>query len=230
MSTGNDLVSGALRNISSLSPGEAIPGGESDNALAVLNMMLASWSAENLMIPYRTLESFPLIPGQASYTIGPSANFATIRPDEITAVYRRDALNNDYSLIPYTKEQYNGIVTKSVTGLPQWYYYDTQYPSGILYLYPPDIQADTLFIESLKPINQFTTLQTTMALPGEYAEAIKYLLAHRLAVEYGFPIGQELAALIAEAKVRIMRKNVKPKAAGFDMVLQTPKNFNIYTG
>ena len=80
----------ALRAISTLLPGEAIPGGEAANALLTLNMMLASWSADNLMPPFRTLESFPLVVGKESYTIGTNGttDFATSRPDYVTYVFR----------------------------------------------------------------------------------------------------------------------------------------------
>ncbi len=233
MTTGNDLVCGALRVISSLSPGEAIPGAEADNALQVLNWMMAAWSAESLMPPYRTLESFPLTIGKTTYVIGQtgSVDFNTVRPDEITWAYRRDFNNIDYPLALINKELYNSLQMKSLDALPYQLYYDTQYPNGIIYIWPADMQADTLFIESLKPVNQFTTLQTVMNLPGEYQEAIKYLLAKRLAVEYGFEIapGSTTDTLIKEAEHRIMRKNTKPKSAIFDLMILAKRPYNIYS-
>lgn len=232
MTTANDLVSAALRLISSLPPGEGIPGAESDAALSALNLMLAAWSGESLMPPFRTLESFPLVAGQASYTIGPSGTFNTVRPDYVTFVYRRDAGSRDYSLSPYTKEQYDAAPDKAVPGTPQWFYYDTQYPNGVLYLYPAPTAADTLFVESLKPVAQFATLAATVNLPGEYAKAIKYLLADELAPEYGFtiPPGSRLEQLIESSRRTIKRKNLKPKVAAFDVALLKPQPFNIYQG
>ena len=100
----------------------------------------------------------------------------------------------------------------------------------MVYVYPAPIVVQTLFIESLKPVNQFSTLQTAMALPGEYQEAIVYLLAHRLAPQYGATIGPELEALITDAKERIMRKNIRPKAAQFEIPIKNSRFFNIYTG
>lgn len=230
--TATDIISGALYAISSVTPGEAINGSELGYALGVLNNVLAAWSAENLQAPFRTVESFPLTIGKASYTIGQSGtpDFNTVRPDYVTFVWRRDANGLDYWLIDYTKEQYNSVFQKTLQGLPQWYYYDAQYPNGVLNLYPTDVQADTLFIESLKPIAQFSSTTATMALPGEYFEDLKYSLAERLAPEYGMTISQDLRKLMDDSHKRIKRKNLKPKAANFDLYMLHPRPFNIYTG
>lgn len=231
MAIGNDLVSGALRVISSLGVGEPIPGEESDYALSVLNMMLAAWSAEALMIPARTLEPFPLVIGQASYTIGAGANFNTSRPDYLTDAFIRDTAGQDSLLdTTMTKEEYNAIPLKTVSAKPARLYYDTQYPNGVIYLdAAPGIQY-TLYLESLKPVTQFPTIQSTLNMPGEYQEAIKYLLAERLAPEYGFAITPDIRKLITDAEKRILRKNTKMKVAGFDAALIRPRRFDVNAG
>ena len=198
MPNATDIISGALYAISSVTPGEqAINGTELGYAFGVLNNVLASWSAENLQAPYRTVESFPLTIGQASYTIGTSGspNFNTVRPDYVTYVFRRDSNNLDYQLIDYTKEQYDAVFQKQLQGLPQWYYYDAQYPNGVLYLYPTDVQAaDTLFI-GVPQAYCFNSLLFHYfhygKFPGEYFEDLKYSLAERLAPEYGMTISQD---------------------------------------
>lgn len=93
-------------------------------------------------------------------------------------------------------------------------------------------QAYTLFLSSLKPLNQFATVQTAMTLPGEYEETIIYLLAKRLAVPYGFeiPPGGNLADLIRTAEKRIKRKNVRPKVAQFDPAITGTRPFNALAG
>lgn len=232
MTTANELISGALRAITSITPGEAIPGSEADNALTILNRMLKMWSAQGFMIPFRTLESFALTIGKASYTIGQSGSpdFNTVRPDQVTFVFRRDSANQDYEIDPYTKEQYNRVFLKSLSGTPDFYYYDPQYPNGTIYLVDAPSAADTLFIESLKPINQFATLQTVMLLPGEYEEAIVYLLAQRLAPEYGASISPEVADLIKQAQMFIKSKNAVRKAATFDAALLPLPIFDIRRG
>lgn len=232
MTTANDLITGALQAVTSVTPGEPVDGGEAANALIVLNRMLKSWSAKRLMIPYRTLENFTWTAGQASFTLGQSGSpsFNTLRPDYVTFVYRRQSPTQDAPLRPMTKDQYNALGDKNTQGQPEWYYYDPQFPNGVLYLYPVPSSNITIFVESLKPVNQFTTLQTEIALPGEYEEPIVYLLAHRLAIGYGFTIPPELAALIEDAEKSIRRKNVRPVAARFDAALTGAPPLNINNG
>lgn len=230
MTTGNDLVSGALRVISTITPGEPVDGTEAANALVVLNRMLRAWSAKPLLLPFRTLESFTLVVGQASYTIGTGGNFNTVRPDYVTGAWRRDANNADYPITVITKEVYNAVYRKDQKGLPEQLYYDPQFPNGIIYLSPTEVQADTLFLESKKPVAQFTTLETAMNLPGEYEEAIVYLLSQRLAPEYGVAITPDIAELIKEANDFIKRKNTLMKVANFDAGLQSSPPYNIFNG
>lgn len=234
MTTANDLCSAALRLISSLPPGEGIPGAESDAALSALNMMLAAWSADNLMKPFRTLESFTLTAGQPGYALGQSGlpDVNTVRPDEVTFVYRRDAAGQDSPLDPWTSGQYNSALDKSTQGDPLWYYFDPQYPNATLYLYPAPSTAETLFVESLKPVAQFASLSADLALPGEYAKAIKYLLADELAPEYGFPIppGSRLERNIEMSRKMILRKNVRPAVAAFDPALLPPGPTTLLSG
>lgn len=228
--TASDIVHGALHVIASISPGEAISGGETDNALTVLNGMLAAWSAESLMPPFRTLENFPLVNGQASYTIGSGADFDTVRPDTVTYAFRRNSAGQDFPLTPRTKEEYNAVQLKSLGELPQWYYYDCQYPNGVIYVYPVESQADTLYLESLKPLNRFANLQASLDMPGEYFECMKYQLARRLAPEYGFPITPDMMTLMNDAYTRIKNKNTRRKVVRFDAALRKALPFNIISG
>lgn len=95
MTTANQLLSSTLQLISSLSPGESIPGQESDEALTALNRMLAGWGAEGLMPPCRTLEQFSLAAGVGSRTVGATGQLVTVRPDAILDAYIRDSSGQD---------------------------------------------------------------------------------------------------------------------------------------
>jgi hypothetical protein len=143
-----------------------------------------------------------------------------VRPDEVTDAFLRDS-GGDTPLRPMTQAEYNALYRKADGGKPERLFYDPQSPSGVLYFDSATDAAYTLFLESLKPVNQFSTLQTSMTLPGEYEEAIKYQLIDRLAPEYGFPIqpGSRLERLIDRSQKRITSKNAKRKVAAFDSAL-----------
>lgn len=236
MTTANDIISGALRLISSSTPGESISGDEINNGLVVLNAMLAAWSTEELMIPFRSLDAFPLVVGQESYTIGQSGspNINSVRPDYITDAWLTDTLSGiDYPINFYTSEQYEDVPLKSIQSIPRWLYYDTQYPNGVIYIFPTSSATTyTLNIQSNKPIMQFATINSSMILPGEYFKAMRYLLADELAPEYGFNIqpASKLDENIRESRKMIKRKNTKNTVATFDAALNSRPFFSILTG
>lgn len=230
MTTANDVCSGALRLACSLMPGEGIPGAEAEHALTVLNGMVAAWSADGYMPPARTIENFTLGQGVGSQTVGVGAQINTVRPDSVNYVYLRDAANVDYMLEPMSQRQYDAIPTKLVASRPRRYYFDPQYPNAVLYFDFVTDKQYTIYLDSLKPLTQFSSLSATLDLPGEYYEAMKYQLAKRLAPEYGFPWTPELDSLAAAALARVKRKNVPKVAAMFDMALLHPRPFDINAG
>lgn len=231
MTTANDIITGALELVTSLSPGEGIPGAEADAALRVLNRMMKGWSTDNLMPPFATLESFAVAQGVNSRTVGSGAQLNTTRPDYIVSAYLRDSNGLDYPpLAPITSAQYDAIAQKTQTARPEWYFYDPQYPSGVLYFDAATDAAYTLFLRSVKPFNQFATINTAMDLPGEYEEIISHLLVEPLAPRYGTAITPDVRKLIEDAKRRIRRKNVRRAVAAFDPLVTPTRQVDIDRG
>lgn len=237
MTTANDIVLGAIRQCSSATPGEAIPGDEASNALIILNDMIASWSGESFMPPFKTKQTFNLVQGQKSYQIGTngSPDFNQTRPDAITDVFFTDTTNSpsvDYDgEVIMTQDQYNGIALKSVAGIPHWLYYDPQYPNGVIYIYQTAGNPNfTMTCELLLPVAQFATLSATLSMPPEYAHAMKMLLADLLAFEYGYEMTQRQITEVERCRGWIMAKNAKREAAGFDPLFRRRGTFSILTG
>lgn len=215
----SDIIGGALRLISSSSPGEPIPGEEVGNALNVLNRMMAAFSMQWGLINSTVIENFPLVVGQTSYTIGTGGNLNTIRPDTIVDQWIFDTVAGiRYPLTMITDEEYQGITLNTIQSIPKVIYYDEgQFPLGVLYIYPvAALTTYQLNIESIKPIMQFTTSVTAMNLPGEYYELLVHLLADELAPEYGFEIQGRLKDRIDDAKALMKARNFKRQVANFD--------------
>lgn len=242
MSTATSLIGAALRKVSSYTPGQNIDGNELTPALDELNRMLASWSAEGLMIPYRTLESFTMVVGQQSYTIGSGANFSTTRPDIIQSAFIRDSANLDYYIrTDLTRDEYDGIALKTVQGIPSTLYYDKQYPTATIYVYPTAQLAYTIYLDSLKPLTQISSSGSTISLPGEYQDTIVYNLAKRLAPDYGFDLTQGVGLIVAQeaekSLSRIKKINTQIAVSNFDQALSVNSSgfvrasrWNIYSG
>lgn len=235
--TAQNIIDGALRLISSATPGEAIEGTEAGNALTVLNQLLAMFSAERGLINVTTIEAFNLTPNQKSYQIGtgaPSNGFNTIRPDNIVNQWLFDTASGiRYPIKLWTDEQYNAIPLNTIASIPEVIYYDKQYPFGMIYIYPvADLTTYQLNIESLKPMLQFASLTSATNLPGEYFKGLKYLLADDLAPEYGFEIqpGSRLDKKIDEAKILLKAQNFKRTVAVFDPALSQVSGGTILDG
>lgn len=225
MVTALNIIDGALRLISSATPGEEIEGTEAGNALVVLNQLLAMFSAERALVNATTIESFNLVQGQTSYQIGAGApDFNTVRPDNIVNQWLYNTVAQiRYPITLWTDEQYNAQPLNTIQAIPEHIYYDKQFPWGVIYIYPTADQVGTyqLWLESLKPMAQFSSLTAAMNLPGEYFKGLKYLLADDLAPEYGFEIqpNSRLDMKIKEAKELLKAQNFKRVVATFDRAI-----------
>ena len=238
MTTANDIILGALKQCSSVTPGEPVSGDELGDALIVLNDMIGSWSAESFMPPFKTKTTFSLTQGQESYTIGTSGspNFNQTRPDDILGVYFTDNTNPtnpiDYDGdVCMSQDQYNSLPLKGIAGIPRWLYYDPQYPNGVIYIYQTAGNANfTMTCELLMPVAQFSTLTTALSMPPEYNHAMKMLLADLLAFEYGYTMTQRQIDEVERCRNWIMAKNAKREAAVFDPLFRHRGTFNILSG
>lgn len=237
--TASTLIGAALRKVSSYTPGQGIDGNELTDCLAELNRMLDSWSNDGFLAPFRTLESFAMVVGQASYTIGSGANFSTTRPDNIMSAFVRDSNNQDYYVTTdLTRDEYDAIPLKTTQGLPSTIYYDKQYANGVIYVYPTAQLAYTIYLDSEKPLTQISSSGTTISLPPGYYDAIVWNLAERLGPDYGMsPVPPEVSQHAAQSLALIRRANNKPAVSNFDPLLSvTPTgyvrntNWNIYNG
>lgn len=218
MAIANDIIGGALRLISSLTPGEAVNGAEASNALTVLNRLLAAFSMEWDLINTTVIEPFPLIINQISYTYGVGGNLNSIRPDTIVNQWIYDTVAGiRYPLKQVSDWEYNWITLNTIGSIPKVIYYDPQFPLGVLYIYPVAGGSNyQLNIESKKPMAQFATTASSMNLPGEYYEELVMLLADELSVEYGFEMPQKLQQKIDRVRELMKARNFKRTVATFD--------------
>src|ERR1017187_9802781 len=82
----SDLINSAFRKIGVIAAGELPNSDESADALISLNVMLESWSAEQVAI-YQILNfQGLLVATQQAYTMGTGGNFNTARPIKIESV------------------------------------------------------------------------------------------------------------------------------------------------
>lgn len=232
--TGRDLVSASLRLIGALAPGESLASSEATDGLSALNRMLSSWSTEELLIYARVREEFTLTPSTASYTLGTGGDFSTTRPLRIDEALLRDETQTpavEYpvrilSLAEWASIRLKGVSYDRVTAL----YAEGTYPLETLNLYPMPSAAHKLVLWSWKPLTEVSTLDTAVAFPPGYEEALVYGLALRLTPEYGKAVPDAVAIVAVEAKANIKRMNHRPQYLRVDEALISEGGFNILTG
>lgn len=227
--TGRDLISATLRLIGAIAPGESVAAGEATDGLATFNRMIDSWSNESLLIPSKTREVFSLVASDPNYTIGSGGNFNTTRPQKIEAASILIGLV-EYPMREISLSEYAAIKLKSVTGIPQSFYCEDNYPLSAIHLYPTPSAVNSIVLYSWKPLTTIATLDTVISLPPGYEEALVYNGAIRLAPEYGRALSQEVAMLAQESKGTIKRMNHKPEFLRVDAALVSKGRFNMLTG
>lgn len=75
-----DLITSALKTVGVISAGETPSAGEASDGLSALNMLIESWSADNLALFQLKREVFELVPNKGQYTVGIGGDFNTSKP------------------------------------------------------------------------------------------------------------------------------------------------------
>lgn len=230
--TGRELVEACLRKIGARGPGESISNDEAQEGLEEINRMINSWANKKLMIYAITEETFSLIASTASYTLGSGATWNTTRPQWIDSAVIRDG-SIDYPIdIKLSEKEFSQIAYKSVTSpYPYALYDDGGYPNRTITLYPVPSATHSIVLWTAKPISEISTLNTTIAFPPGYEDALVWNGAERFADEYGKPVTPTILKHATESKAAIKRANFKPKFLEIDPNIPGQgRRFNIYSG
>ena len=190
-----------------------------------LNGMMESWQLERLMCYQVLQESFALTVSTASYTIGTNGVFATDRPTQIVdPCFVRDSTNVDTRLKLVNVDAYGSIPLKSGNaGYPSYLYYDRGFSAtstATISIYPPPQANLTLFINSIKQLQNFSTISHGVNLPPGYQRAIEFNFAIEIAG--GFTgVAPEVARIATQAKAALKSQNLPDSVMRLDSGLLT---------
>ena len=209
----NTLIAGALRLCGAISQGETPSATLISESSEALNMLVKALQADGMPLWALKQYSVPLIAATASYRIGLSKTVNTPKPLKIIQAFLRETSSGlDIPMTQLTKFDYNFLGNKTTQGNPIQYYYDVQSNYGDLYLFPvPSTTAAsnyTVQIVYQRPFEDFDASTDEPDFPQEWYDALKHLLADRLAPEHGLAIAdrQDLAR---------RAKTLKEEALGF---------------
>lgn len=200
MATAQDYIYDALRNCGQLRPGYT-PGPELlADCLTRFQDQFDAYNAQRTMQYTQPDYVFPITgPGHGTtgnaqsfggtgYTIGPTAVDFTVpfRPVAIPRMNLYMTANSPgqparFPLAQISMEEWLSIITVQFTptNVCTTYAYDTQYPNGVIWLWPP-INGNSVEIFTWGFLTPPSTLATVMALPPGYADAIKWELTKRV--------------------------------------------------
>lgn len=219
------LAHKALRTIGAIGQGVTPLGNDMDLAFEAANDMIDAWAAQRLTIFQTIRHVFPLVANQGGplnpYTIGIGGDFNVQRP-----IFLADAMQNVLTTTPsfeipldiLEEREYANIAIKDLaSALSNGIYYDGKFDTsgvdvglGDLFLYPvPNGQQPVELVLYLpKPLLEFADKATTYyTFPPGYAEALRYQLAKRLAVEFGKELSPEHQQLAIDTFAVIQRPN-----------------------
>jgi hypothetical protein len=206
MATALDIITDSLVDLGAIDPSDAVTADEASHGLRKLNEMVASWSLESLA-DYQILnENFPTVAATASYTIGSGATWNTTRPLRIESAFLRYS-GTDYPLRVLSREEYDRITLKSTQFMPEALYYEPSVANGLVYLYGVPDAVYSVYLNSLKQLQSFAALTTTVVLPPGYLRAIKTNLSLELAPAYNRKVPEAVLAIARESKAAVKRLN-----------------------
>lgn len=205
--TAIDLISEAYRIAGVLGSEETPNSSQAQQGLTCLNDMLDIYSIDRNMIYTVTQNSFPLVSGTASYTIGDTGDFVMDRPASIDYAFVR--LNGtDFPLKQINNQDYDSLAYKSAGSFPAYYYYDAGFPLGTIYLYGVPNQTMDLYIDTWSSLQKFDTITDVIGFPAGYAVMFKYNLAKFLAGRNGLQLLPADEQLALDTMATVKDKNV----------------------
>lgn len=225
MATARDLIKSSLRVLGVIASGENISAQEAQDGLEALNQMLSSWSTEKLLIFASQKENFPFLAGKQSYTMGPSGDFDTVRPQKVEQAYvlLPDGVETPLKIL--NQAEWAAVTLKNVASdIPRYLYVEDTYPLSTLNFWTkPASSALSVNLYSWKPLTGFLSLNDDIVLPPGYERALKYNLALEIAPEFGLEPSASIIASATEAKANIKRMNIKPHYLVADSAVGTAK-------
>lgn len=198
-----EIIHAAMRKLRVKKAGFSPSAAEMTDGLEVLNTLVKSLPAENLLVPFRTLESLTLTSGTNPHTIGSGGTLSTTMPLDIESAVIRDG-DGDWPLTKKTAREYERLHIKTTSGRPDWFYYErgqnSTTPLGRIYFdYVPDANY-TFRLTSYKPLSTFATLTTDVTLPDLMERFLIYNLAIDLAPEYGKEPSPAVASMAVQTR------------------------------
>lgn len=202
------LILNAFRNAGiTARPLTGLSNEEQIEGLDLLNCLIDSWGAEELVVWYRPRIVFPINANQQEYIIGQDVSmgvpdFIYPRPqriDRASYIFTNTAppqIEQPFDIL--IEQQWASLSPKGLTStIATKLYYEARVPNGAIFLWPIPTQSAQMALYLWSVLQQISGVTDSIFLPPAYRLALETNLAIMLAPRYG---KQPTPAILAQAR------------------------------
>lgn len=212
-----DLIQSSMQLAGILASGETPTADEINDALAVLNDVIENWTTGTLSVWQTLDQTFPLVAGQGTYTIGTGGDFNTPRPVRIESAFCIvNGAKFPIAIVDKTELDRIATVVGDQSQIQLYMAYVNDMPLGSVILWPTPSAVTTLSLSTATSLAAVATTATTITYPPGGAKALKYTLAVELAGEFGTPVLQTVMDTYRECVADFKRANKRQVTLQFD--------------
>lgn len=182
--TAADLIRQALLDVEAVGYADTVPALLTADGLIVLNNLISSWNAEDLLIPSITKVTKILTAAIGQYTLGSGGDVNITRPMTIESAWISDSSNTSTILELKIMADYANIKLKLHQGRPEELFYNPAYPLGTIFLWPVPDQGYTLNLDLKSPLSRIALSTDTINTPDDWLRALQTNLAYELAPRF----------------------------------------------
>lgn len=237
INTVGDLLTACLKASGILGIGQDAQPDDMDTGLILLRALIAQWQKKRWLVYVEQTVSVAASTGAMSYSIGPGCDFDVAgRPDRISRAYIRIIPGVPPNLVDVpievmdSREDYARISVKALETMPAACYYETGYPTGMVYFWPvPPASMYGLYLVVKVPLPTYVSTADPLAVPDEYVDALLWSMCVRYQMSYGLQARPDhvTAAAIAINTLRqantqipelVMPVGLRNRGDGFSLV------------
>lgn len=200
--TRDQIINAAFRKIDLGNQGQTLTTIDQTNAQEALNNIIFTLYAQGMPVWAMTTTFFVPTQGVNAYQVGlglGTGNLNIQAPLKIVQAWNLDVSNPTTPFrIPmniYTQYNYNLLNAPTIQGFPIHLWYQPQNQAGTINIWPaPDAYSAAnrqIFFVYQRAFDQFNAGTDTPDFPQVWIEPLIYLLAHRMAPEYGVPLSEQ---------------------------------------
>jgi hypothetical protein len=185
----DQVITSALRKLAVLPSGGSATSAQIADAAIALNAIVKAFQADGMPLWKISSQTFTVVDGTSSYTVGPSQTVNCPKPLRIFQAFWTPTGGVNTPLNVYNRYDFNKLPQGTeYEGDPVNMYYQPLRTTGVIKLWPtPSNSTTTITFHYHSPFEDMDGATDDFDFPSEWMQALIYNLAWALAPEYGIP-------------------------------------------